>query len=95
MVEEMIPPVTTTDNGYCISLPTPVAYSRGKIPNSVVKAVISTGLRRSSVASLTKSMVLTVGNFLRNSSMNETKTIPLSMAMAKMAMKPTMAETER
>ena len=56
---------------------------------------MSTGLKRSSVASFTKSTVFTVGNFLRSSSMNDTKTIPLSMAMAKMAIKPTMAETER
>ena len=95
MVEEIIPPVTTTERGYCISEPTPVAKSRGKIPKSVVKAVISTGLNRSKVASFTRSMVLTVGNFLRNSSMKETKTIPFSIAIVKMAINPTMAETER
>jgi len=36
-----------------------------------------------------------LGYFSLNSSIKVTKTIPLSMAIAKMAKKPIMAETER
>ncbi len=91
----MIPPVITTDSGYCISLPTPVAYRSGNIPNNVVKAVIKTGLKRSRVASFMSVFSSTCGNFLRSSSMKLRRTIPFSMAMAKMAKKPMIAETDR
>ena len=92
MVEDMIPPITTTDNGYCISLPTPVAKSSGSIPNSVVNAVIKTGRSLSSVASLTKSYISLFGEAILSSSMNDTNTMPLSIAMANMAMNPTIAD---
>ena len=93
IVEEIIPPVTTTESGYCISEPTPVAKRRGRIPKSVVNAVISTGLNLNKVAFLTISIIFTSGNFLRNSSINDTSTIPFSIAIAKMAINPTIAET--
>ena len=83
------------DNGYWISEPTPVAYKRGKIPNRVVNAVMSTGRKRSSVASFITSCNSFLGSFSRNSSIKATKTIPFKMAMAKMAKNPMMAETER
>ena len=95
MVELIIPPVITTDSGYWISDPTPVAASRGKIPNSVVNAVINTGRRRKSVASFSKIFNPTRGNLARNSSMKLTNTIPFKIAIAKIAKNPIMAETER
>ncbi len=72
-----------------------MAYSSGKIPNSVVNAVISTGRSRSSAASLTTVFNATSGKRARSSSMKLTRTMPLRIAMAKMAMKPTIAETLR
>ncbi len=91
----MIPPVITTDNGYCISLPTPLAYRSGKIPNRVVNAVIRTGLRRSKAASFSSIFKSTSGNLTRSWSMKLTKTIPFKIAMAKMAKKPIIAETDK
>ena len=57
-----MPPAITTDRGYCISLPTPVAKSNGRIPNKAVNAVISTGRKRSKVASFTTIFKSTSGN---------------------------------
>ena len=77
----------TTESGYCISDPTPVAKRRGNIPNRVVNAVIRTGRSLKSVAFLSKVFKFTSGYFTLKSSIKLTNTIPFKIAIAKIAKK--------
>jgi hypothetical protein len=51
-VEESIPPATTSAMGCLLSLPIPRPSATGRIPATVEIAVISIGLRRMELASI-------------------------------------------
>ena len=54
---ENSPPMITSANGRCESVPTPVASAAGSKPNAATSAVIMIGRSRSSAASRVASMM--------------------------------------
>ena len=84
------PPITTVASGRCTSAPSPLLNAIGKNPIDATKAVIKTGRNLIFPPMRTTSFKLEWNSFWRLNS--AIKTIPLSTATPKSAMKPTPAD---